>query len=109
MKQQTTRHEILMFTGTSLSKRELCEKNGNSEIDAGISPAEKLEKACWAGLLFELLPELADITPDKSKTYIWNIMRGEHFLHISLGPYPAAEEKDTSLDPYFFLPAFYMS
>ncbi|HYM95633.1 MAG TPA: hypothetical protein VET23_15955 [Chitinophagaceae bacterium] len=106
MKPQINYQEILMFTGTSFSKKQLCELNEATEKSTALSPAEQLEKACWAGLLFDLLPELVNSPTANDKSYIWNILAADHFICINLSPYPFAEESKTSIDPYSFLSTF---
>ena len=105
MKPTITNQEILLFAGTSFSSRQFTIKDPDGKDATGYSPMENLEKACWAGMLSEILPELVGCPSPDNKTYIWHILSAEHFLRISMGPYPALIENETSVDPYFFLPA----
>ena len=89
--------EILLLTGTTFSQRQLCE-NDPSKDKGQLSETEKLEEACWAGLLDELLPEI--IT--NKKLYIWHIGDTEFSLQIELSEYPSGE-KQFSINPYYFL------
>ena len=107
MKQQAIHQEILMFTGTGFSNRELREKSSNPEMGTNLSPAEKLEKACWDGLLYEMLPGIVECPSPKGMSYIWEITHGEKFIRISMGMYPQAVENQLSIDPYFFLETIY--
>lgn len=109
MKPETIQQEILLFAGTSFSSKEYCLKDPDNKETPGHSPLDNLEKACWNGMLNELLPELADSTFTKNKPYIWHIMQGDHFLNIQMGNWPALLEKESSIDPYFFLPTFHTS
>jgi hypothetical protein len=89
--------EILLLTDTNFSHRILCdkdEKDGASEI----SDSEKLEKACWEGMLGELFPEIFE---NKSLS-LWQIIETEFSLQIELSPYPSWERR-SSIDPYYFL------
>lgn len=95
--------EIILFTGTSFSSREFILKDKNVRDAMDCSQIENLEKACWAGLLNELLPELVGNPSANASSFIWHIMSGEHFLRISMGPYPQHVENENSIDPYFFL------
>jgi hypothetical protein len=89
--------EILLLTGTTFSQRQLCENDPNK--DRGyLSEIEKLEEACWAGLLDELLPEI--IT--NKKLCLWQIGDTEFSLQIELSEYPS-REKPFSINPYYFL------
>jgi hypothetical protein len=88
--------EILLLTGTTFSQRQLCEND--SKGDSNLSESEKLEEACWTGLLNELLPEI--IT--NKKLCIWQIGDTESSLQIELSEYPSGE-KQFSINPYYFL------
>lgn len=103
MKQKITNQEILLFAGTRFASRELCSRETDKESGKESSTVEQLEKACWGGLLCELLPELAGCHAAKDKNFIWHIMSGEHFVRISMGPNPQTMANETSIDPYFFL------
>ena len=92
--------EILLFTGTRFSKKEFCEKKENQTI---ASSMEQLEKACWAGMLFEMLPEITVDPLQQKENFIWNVMSAHHFIRVCLGPTPAIPGGETSIDPYFFL------
>ena len=102
MKQETTHHEILLFTGNSFSRKEYCSRD---ETDNGqkLSPAEELEKACWAGVLFEMFPEILGRSYVNRESFIWDIMIGKNFLRISIGPSPTITENETAIDPYFYM------
>lgn len=103
MKPEITNHEILLFTGTRFTSRELCSRDNEKDNGRINSPIEKLEKACWDGLLYELFPELPGSFSAKCESFIWDIISGIHFLRISIGPLPKTVESETSIDPYFFL------
>ena len=89
--------EILLLTGTTFSQRQLSEKNA-SDDRSNLTENEKLERACWAGLLNELLPEI--IT--NKKLSIWQIGDTDCSLQIELSQYPP-EEMLVSINPYYFL------
>jgi len=104
MKQQHIRQELLVFTTTSLSRKVLCETNSNDKNEIR-SPAEKLEQACWNGLLNEMFPEIigSGSTPSP-KMFIWGIYRGKSYLLIDLADTPSVIDSVLSVDPYLFLP-----
>ena len=64
---------------------------------------EELEKACWDGMLNELLPELFETGTPHNDNYIWNTISGLNFLCVNMSRYPMPLDKATSIDPYFFL------
>ena len=100
MKTKAIHQEILLFTDTNFSKREYCTKE--KSINSPDPPLEELERACWAGLLWEMLPELIGSGSFK-KQFIWQIRNGFHFLKINMGTYACEVERETTLDPYYFL------
>ena len=89
--------EILLLSGTTFSQRQLHENDPKDNSD-DLSESEKLEEACWAGLLDELLPEI--IT--NKKLSLWEIGDSEFSLQIELSEYPSGE-KQFSINPYYFL------
>jgi len=101
MKPTTSHQEILLFTGTTLASREFSSREENN--NKAYSAAEELEKACWAGLLCELLPEVMNNTGVKSDSFIWNILNGKNFLYITMGPHPVVADNETTIDPYFYM------
>ncbi|MFI5133151.1 MAG: hypothetical protein ACHQEB_02390 [Chitinophagales bacterium] len=100
MKWQAIHQEILLIIDSSLSIRHFCKKNNSNHK---YSPVEELEKACWDGLLYELLPGIIECPSSNGMSYIWEIASTQKFLHISMGTCPSYVEYETSLDPYFFL------
>lgn len=101
MTTQTIHHEIMIFTGTRFASREFCSREENNSRT--YSASEELEKACWAGLLGELLPEIAGDPNHKTESFIWNIVSGKNYLYITMGPHPQVPDSETSIDPYFMM------
>jgi hypothetical protein len=99
MKPQTINQEVLLFTTTSFSKKQFCEKD---HMAGPADPSEELQKACWSGMLFEILPDLLENSP--VKTFVWEVIPAETFIRIRSGSVPKGIESETSIDPYFFLP-----
>ncbi len=106
MKPIITNQEILLFTSTQFSDRELCgPADENKRLETNSNKVE-LEKACWAGMLFEMLPELTPHSLCGSKLFIWDILSADHFLLVNQGSYPKPIESETSVDPHQFLVSF---
>lgn len=103
MKQETTHHEILFFTGTTHSNREFCSRDEENNGYKKASAKERLEKVCWDGMLYELLPELYGKSSVRDNNIMWHILSGKYFLYISLGPASTVMENKTTIDPYFFM------
>jgi len=93
--------ELILFTKTSFAKRELCERN-DCPAERKLSPADELEKACWSGLLFEMLPDVFD--SEKQNLFVWKINQAEQFIRVVMGEAPPSIDYEASIDPHFFLP-----
>ena len=94
----------MIFTNTSLSQKVLCETDNNDKNE-NMSQAEKLEQACWDGLLREMFPEIIDSGSKLSpKMFIWGIHPGKSYLHIDMTDSPGIIDFERSVDPYLFLP-----
>jgi hypothetical protein len=102
MKAKSTHQEILLVTGSGFFSQQWC-KNEDFAADENLSDQEKLEEACWNGLLQEMLPEICSHDKRNEKLYLWEIRQGSSFLELELGN--CFEEKDNyfSIDPYSFL------
>ncbi|HMG68249.1 MAG TPA: hypothetical protein VK588_11210 [Chitinophagaceae bacterium] len=100
MKQQPVNQEVILFTSTSFAKKEFC------ELDPPVSGKRKdhvdeLEKACWSGLVFDMLPGLFNTAAPKRR-YIRQVRKAQNFLLMTLGPVAFNQEYETSIDPYYF-------
>jgi hypothetical protein len=102
MKKTTSQHEILLYTGSNFSYRQLCSREEN-EKGKQLSANEELEKACWDGMIYEIFPELLQGIPSGQQRFIWQILQGKHYLYILIGSCPATALSENSLDPYFFM------
>ena len=103
MKTGSTQQEILLITGSNFSARELAEKK--VEEKQSLTAEEKLEDACWNGLLNDMLPELVQKTETGKPLYLWHVRHCRSFLELELSETPTVIEREFSIDPYFFLPA----
>jgi hypothetical protein len=103
MKPEAISREILLMTSTSFAKRQLYERKDTKEHQGKHSPADELEKACWSGLVFEMLPGLFN-SDERKCLFVWKVNQAEQFLHVQLAGTPGSTDYETSIDPYFFLP-----
>lgn len=95
--------EILLVANTTLTKKQLCERD--SSVNTGyLSSLEQLEKACWHGLLYDLIPEIIEEQSSGKKLYLWQIFHGKSFLQIILCEFPTLVEKRFSINPDMFMP-----
>lgn len=97
----SVQQEILLMTNSSLSKRSLCEKN-HPESNKPFSNVERLENACWNGMLEEFLPGMI-IKADGKTLLLWEIQNTGNCLHIQLCDWPGNIKRECSIDPYLFL------
>ena|SRR5215831_15452480 len=98
MKTKNIQQEILLFTTSTLAQREWCEKDA-SNIESFFFFHEKLENACWNGLLYEMVPE---VMQKEGKCFLWQVNAGKFFLSIELGEQRVSLDQIFSIDPYLF-------
>jgi hypothetical protein len=101
MKPTTTNQEIILVTGTRFLSREACLIRRGKKVEAN-PQINELERACWAGLIFELLPELSSPSQG-TKAFTWNVYSAGHFVLVNLGTEPSGVEAAFSVDPYHFV------
>ena len=105
MKNSSIQVELLLIASTSLTMLDLCEKVSAKIGD--LSVEEKLEQACWNGLLNDLFPKFIQLLMDERKYFIWQIRKGESLLQIQLSDSVIEIAAQSSIDPYLFLSPIY--
>jgi hypothetical protein len=108
MKATSTQQEILLITGTSFANRQGQDKSDN-EKSRNLSDKERLEEACWNGLLKEMLPEVFTEIDKEKELYLWQIKEASSFIELELAEFPEEKDRYLSLDPYVFLSAQFYS
>ena len=108
MKTTSTQQEVLLITGTRFSSRH-CQDKKDAGNPNRLTDNEMLEDACWNGLIQSLMPEVFDAIPDADKLYLWRTKEADAFIELELGEYPDQIEKESSIDPYTFLPTMILS
>ncbi len=103
MKTNYTQQEILLLTGTSFSLQEFSATTDGLNYNH-LTEKEKLEIACWNGLLPAMLPEIFNQHAVNKKLYLWEIREGSSFIELEMGEIHLELEKQFSIDPYSFLP-----
>jgi hypothetical protein len=104
MERNTTQQEILLMTGSAFFQQQCYEKNEQDrDSNKNMSQGEKLEEACWNGILQELLPGLIAKSPEGKALLLWEIRHGNSFLELDLCEAPAKPDYYYSIDPYMFL------
>jgi hypothetical protein len=96
-----TQQEVLLYTETQFAHRQWAERNPAGS--ANLSTREKLEKACWDGLIKDLIPELDITLQTDKKLWLWEIHQTVSFLALDFYEYPGAKENEASIDPYLFM------
>lgn len=102
MGKYSVHQEVLLITGTSFVTEELCKKDETS-YDRHLFDNERLEEACWNGLLQERLPEIFLEASDGGVLFLWHIKEAAAFLVLDLGEAPADMDSHFSLVPYSFI------
>jgi hypothetical protein len=102
MKPQAQHQEILLLNSNSLLKRQLCLNSNDPDSKKGLSPIEQLEKACWDGLLAEMLPEIILKPATGYGSFVWEVFTTQNFIHINMGSHPFTENRTASIDPCYF-------
>lgn len=102
MEKNAAQQEILLMTGSAFFQQQCYEKN-EQDSNKNISQIEKLEEACWNGLLGELLPGLIERSSEGKALLLWEIRHGNSFLELDLCETPAKPDYYYSIDPYMFL------
>jgi len=102
MEKYSVHQEVLLITGTSFVTEELCKKDDASH-DRHLFDNERLEEACWNGLLQMRLPEVFSEAPDGRDLYLWQIKEADSFLVLDLGEAPAEMDSHFSIVPYSFV------
>ena len=101
MEQNITQQEVLLNTDTQFAHRQWAERDIKGSEN--LSAIEKLEKACWDGLVKELLPELDITLVPVKKLWLWQVHETRSFLALDFYEYPGPKEKYASIDPYLFM------
>ena len=102
MKTASVQQELMLVTTTTFLKQEWCKLEsfeGNRQTQA-----ERLEEACWNGLLSNMLPEIMAHTPSGKQLFLWRIRHAASTIKVELGETPSQLEERFSIDATFFLP-----
>ena len=99
----TFQQELLVFTGSTFSQRELSGKPEPGDEKAGKSMKEQLKEACWNGLLPEMLPEVFQEPVVQRAVFLWDVYEGNSFLALQYGESAMSVEPIHSINPYSYL------
>lgn len=98
MNNSENQQEIVLLTNSRFANKELQQNSGDPQGNS----KQKLEEACWDGLLINLLPELLKLN-QHSRINLWNIDVANNFLDLQFSRAPKKLEESTCLNPHIFL------
>lgn len=102
MKSYNTEQELLIVTGSSFAKKELCKSDIlTNNKQSGIFRADKLEEACWNEMT-SWLPGMMKRIRSK-KFFLWKVIVANSFVCAELSKAPFLVNDLYSLNPYLFL------
>jgi hypothetical protein len=101
MEPNNVQQEILLNTDTQFAHRQWTDKDSTEAEN--LNPIEKLEKACWDGLVKELIPELDITLHTEKKIWLWQVHETQSFLALNFYEFPGPMENEASIDPYLFM------
>jgi len=100
MKKNTTQQEVLLNRNARFAQRQWAERDPKeSENLTGI---ERLEKACWDGLVKEIIPELDITLAAPKKLWLWQVQATHSFLALDFYETPGPKENESSINPCIF-------
>jgi hypothetical protein len=102
MPQQYTQVEVLLLTGTNFLAGNWVSKD-DDPAGRALSDMEKLQEACWNGLLETMLPEVWINPPNDGILYLWDIREAGAFLELILGEVPLPVDRRLSITPHSFM------
>lgn len=100
MKNSSTQQEILLNTHSRFAERQWAELD--SRESENLTGIEHLEKACWDGLVKEIIPELDITLGTAKKLWLWQVQATRSFLALDFCETPSAKENEASINPYLF-------
>ena len=104
MENNHIRKEVLLVTSTIHSQKELYENNNSEKGSASEGLfSEKLQEACWNGLLDHWLPEIITRKENGVSMYLWKVRLAHMFLFAEFAEAPFTTDPEFTLDPYLFL------
>lgn len=102
MAKNYTQVEVLLMTGTSFLAGNWIPKD-DSPAGRQLSDMEKLQDACWNGLLEAILPEVLVKPANDGILYLWDVKEAEAFLELELSEVPLPVDGRLSVTPHLFM------
>jgi hypothetical protein len=101
MEPKSSQQEVLLSTNTQFAHRQWVDSDADGA--SNLNAKEQLEKACWDGLVKEMIPELKISLDPNKKLWLWRIHETRSFLALDFYEYPGPKETEASIDPYLFM------
>jgi hypothetical protein len=102
MKNKTEQQEVLLSFTSGFLSRVYIDKC-NTEPPGLCMDVEKIEEACWNGMLKETLPEICNMVSSGRQMYIWGIRDYNSIMEIEIGECPSSKDDYLCIDPYKFM------
>jgi hypothetical protein len=103
MQKKYVQVEVLLLTDTTFVAGSLVFKEDTTGRVDG-SKIDRLQEACWNGLVETMLPEVWIKPPNKGTLYLWEIKEAQSFLELTLSEIPLPVDRHSSINPHSFLP-----
>src|ERR1700743_2373722 len=102
MAQKYIQVEVLLMTGTNFLAGNWVARD-DDPVGQGLSDMEKLQEACWNGLLETMLPEVWIKPPNDGILYLWDVREAPTCLELVLSEVPLPVDGRMSITPQSFL------
>jgi hypothetical protein len=102
MAKSYTQVEVLLLTGTNFLAGNWISRD-DDPAGRHFSDMEKLQEACWNGLLETMLPEVWVKPANDGILYLWDIQEAEACLELMLSEVPLPVDPRLSISPQSFM------
>ena len=102
MAKSYTQVEVVLMTDTSFLAGNWIPKD-DEPTGRYLSDMEKLQEACWNGLLETMLPEVWVKPANDGILYLWDIQEEESCLELMLSEVPLPVDPRLSISPHAFM------
>jgi hypothetical protein len=102
METNFTQQEIMLNVDAGFLAKDLCLKNDTGKPDTR-TEKEKIEEACWNGLLRDMMPDIFVRTDDNKDLTLWKVRQVDAVLELELANCPSVVDKYFSIHPTSFL------
>lgn len=99
METSTTQQEVLLFTGTTFSQRELSNVNDQDNSRLFRTAKEQWKEGSWNGMLADLLPEIFEKPGIARKLFLWNVYEGKFFVGLEMAEQLVQPDAAYSINP----------